>query len=128
MLFNTGGMYTFNTIAPITLNNYTNVKAVGVIDFDLAINFEDVIGINEKVQEEIGHTIEGIEGSKFYIFRGPNDEKIILSELWIVQDSIKQIESLDLLVKVKNVEDTDKVVIQNLLRKARYLNIEITEL
>ena len=128
MLFNTGSMYTFNTIAPITLNNYTNVKAVGVIDFDLAINFEDVIGINEKVQEEIGKNIEGIEGSKFYIFRGPNNEKIILSELWIVQDSIKQIESLDLLVKIKNVEDTDKVVIQNLLRKAGYLNVEITEL
>jgi len=128
MLFETGNIYSFNTIAPITLNNYENVKAVGVVDFDIAVNFEDIIGIHEKVQEEVGTVIEGIEGSKFYIFRGPNDEKIILSELWIVQDSIKLIESLDLLVKIKNVEDTDKVVIQNLLRKAGYLDIEITEL
>ena len=127
MLFETGKVYNFNTIAPITLNNYNNVKAVGIIDFDIAVNFEDIIGIHEKVQEEVGYKINNIEGSKFYIFKGPNNEKIILSELWIVVDSIILVESIDLLVKIKNVEDTDKVVIQNLLRKAGYLDVEITE-
>ena len=127
MLFKTGGNYDFNTIAPITLNNYKNVKVSGIIDFDIAINFEDVIGINEKIKEELGRDITGIETSKFYIFKGFNDEKIILSELWIVPDSIKQIESVDLLVKVKNVEDTDLYVIQNLLRKAGYMNVEISK-
>jgi len=127
MLFKTGGIYDFNTIAPITLNNYKNVKVSGVIDFDIAVNFEDVIGINEKIKEELGKDIQGIESSKFYIFRGINDEKVTLSELWIIQDSIKQIESMDLLIKVKNVEDTDKYVIQNILRKAGYLNVEINK-
>ena len=127
MLFTTGNVYSFNTIAPITLNNYTNVKSSGIIDFDLAIGFEDIIGINEVVQEEIGKPITGIKESKFYIFKGPNDERIILSELWIVLDSIKQIESLNLSVLVRNVKDTDKPVIQNILRKAGYLNVEITE-
>ena len=127
MIFQTGNVYSFNTIAPITLNNYTNVKVSGIIDFDIAVNFEDIVGIHEKVQEEVGYSIPSIENSKFYIFKGPNDEKIVLSSLWIVLDSINQIESLDLLVKVKGVEDTDKYVIQNLLRKAGYLNIEVTE-
>lgn len=127
MLFKTSGNYDFNTIAPITLNNYKNVKVSGIIDFDIAINFEDVIGINEKIKEELGRDITGIETSKFYIFKGFNDEKIILSELWIVPDSIKQIKSVDLIVKIKNVEDTDSYVIQNLLRKAGYMNIEISK-
>ena len=125
MLFKTGSNYDFNTIAPITLNNYKNVKVSGIIDFDIAVNFEDIIGINEKIKEELGKNISEIETSKFYIFKGFNEEKIILSELWIIPDSIKQIESVNLLVKIKNVEDTDGYVIQNLLRKAGYMNVEI---
>jgi len=126
-MFKTGNVYTFDTIAPITLNNYVNVKNIGAVVFDIAVAFEDVVGINQKVEEEIGRPIEGLETSQFYIFEGENKEKIILSELWIVIDSIKQVQSLDLLIKVKNVEETDKYVIQNLLRKAGYLNVEITE-
>jgi len=128
MLFDTGSVYNFNTIAPITLNNYVNVKSTGIVDFDIAVNFEDVVGIHSKVQEEAGTEIPGLEGSKFYIFKGQDDERIVLSELWIVVDSITKIESLDLMVKIKNVEDTDKAIIQNILRKAGYLNVEITEL
>jgi hypothetical protein len=127
MLFETGKVYSFNTIAPITLNNYENVKNVGILDFDLAVNFEDIVGIHEKVKEETGKNIKGLETSKFYVFKGPNDEKIILSDLWVVPDSIKIITALDLLVKIKGVKDTDKPIIQNILRKAGYINVEITE-
>ena len=119
-----GGKYSFNTIAPITLNNYNNVTLTGIIDYDLAVQFEDVIGIHEKVKEEVGTDIGDITNSSFYVFKSEVG-KLILADKWIVLDSVKTIDKVDITFTVSGVEETDAYVIENLLRKAGYLNVKV---
>ena len=122
--FKIGAKYKFNTIAPITLNNYDNVTLTGIIDYDLAIQFEDIIGIHERVKEELGKNIGDISNSNFYVFKS-DVGKIILADKWIDMDTVKLIDKVDILVRISNIEETDIYVIENLLRKAGYINVTI---
>jgi len=125
-LFETGKTYSFKTIAPITLNStYTGVTLKAILTYDIAKMYSDVVNTHVKVQEEVGRKIPGLDTSIFYLFENKDGEKVVLSELWIEPTSIQIVTSLSIRVIVNEVDETDKYVIESLLKQAGYTNLTV---
>jgi len=126
-MFEIDKLYNFSTIAPVTLSeNYKNMKVLGEVTFQVAIQFTDVVTTRNKIIKETGTELLDPKIVKYVILKNEDGDRVILGLDWIVTDSIIMVDSVDATIVIPNINSEDLVIIKNAILALGHKNLTIT--
>jgi len=130
MKFETGKYYNFDTICNVTIPaRYENMRVESSdVSFTIASKFIDVLSVQDKISRELGRKLTDPKLSRYVIFTNSNGEETVLSYDWIIESSIVNIAGINLEIRIDNVTTQDAIIINNMLRRLGYTNLEMKEI
>lgn len=128
-MFEINKRYNFSCHASAILGaSYSNVKVISILDYKSALKLREVNSIQRQVYPSLPIGTPADQRAYTYIqFEMDNGTTMVLAYNWIIEDSIILVQSLDMLVKVYNITDSDVELVRGQLRRLGY-SIDITVL
>jgi len=129
MLFDLKKTYNFNTISRSVLEySYKNLTVISYLGFDQAIKYSgiynDVVTIREQLTVETTLPLLPSKDAIYVLFKDSYGNEILLSEDWIVTESVELVTSIILKLDIKNVTTSDTAIILDTLRALGYNDID----
>ena len=118
-MFDLFSVYSFTTLSPAILGGqYKTMKVVGILDYEAASQYRDVLGVNEQVLPDLNNP--PIPEEQEYILFENGDNKLILSKSWIDPPSITQDADVTINIVISNASVNDKDILRGLLKGLGY--------
>jgi len=130
MVFDLFGTYNFNTISTSILKpEYRDLKVVGFGGMRQAIKysgvFNDVVTVREQLIFETGVNLIPAADAKYIMFEDKYGNELVLAEDWVVLDTVVSVTSIDLDIRIKNINSDDTAIIVNTLKAMGYSDVEL---
>ena len=121
-LFDINKTYTFNTLAPSKLGvTIRNAKLIEVESYSSAKLSFDVDSMYREIYPLLPTgVLDAPQNSIYYTFKGENNEKIKLADIWIDAPSIVLVDAIDIRIDIPGVDLTDVALLQNYLTALGY--------
>jgi len=128
-MFQINKRYNFSCHASAILGaSYSNVKVISILDYKSALKLRELNSIQRQVYPSLPIGTPSDQRSyTYYVFELDNGKTIVLAYNWIIEASIVMVQSLDMIVKVFNITDSDVELVRGQLRRLGY-SIDITVL
>lgn len=126
-MFEINKRYNFSCHASAILGaSYSNVKVISILDYKSALKLRELNSIQRQVYPSLPvGTPSDPRSYTYYVFEIENGIQLVLAYNWIIADSIVTVQSLDMVVKVFNITDSDVETVRGQLRRLGY-SIDIT--
>lgn len=120
-----GNKYNFNTISNTVIDsNYKEMTVIGIGGFNQIIRlskvFVDMTTLTQQLSNETGLSLLPVEKAMYYLLEDKYGNEVIISDDWIITDSITVDSEVSIKLEINNITVTDKSVILNWLRLRNY--------
>lgn len=129
MSFTLNKTYSFNTIAPGILGaSFDSMKVIGIINYEEASRFEDIISIHSKIVNTVPNVSlpMSYQDCTYIKFETSSGLKKILALEYIDLDSVQEKQTKQLVITVNNYTLSDATTITNMLKDAGFWDIKVS--
>lgn len=96
--------------------SYKNAKLISILDYDTALKFGNIELLHRQVYPYLPpNTPSDHTKYTYYLFQHKH-KKIVIADVWILQDSVEEIEGLNYTLKLNNISNNQLAVIRDQLR------------
>lgn len=109
--------YNFSVYANSILGTaYKNTKLISILDYTTALKFGNIELLHRQIYPYLPpNTLADHTKYTYYLFQY-NGKTIVISDVWILQNSIEETEGLNYTLKLNNITSTQLTIIRDQLR------------
>lgn len=127
MTFQIKKSYNFNTLAGVMLGqSYQSMKVISIMDSKQAIQYGDIMTTFNNVKTIISNLPSSVDDLTFILFENTDKEKVLLALEYIELDSIIEVKSIDIEMKLYDVTTEDLSIIRKAISELGYTNVKFT--
>lgn len=119
--------YNFNTLAPAILGEkFSMMKVKAIVTADEAVKYSDIYTTFTTLKTEISNLPDNITDLTFILFTNEDGDKSVYALEYINQDTVVEVEGVNIRVEVRGVTSDDLITIKTKLIELGYTSIDIT--
>jgi hypothetical protein len=122
MLFNLNRLYNFTTYAPALFSDaFKQMRVIGIVGYNTAKQHSNVDVLQRQIFPLLpAGTPDRTADYTYLLFESSAGIKSVLAYPWIIENSIVEVESINLSVSVFDIDDTDMNKIRDVLNSMGY--------
>lgn len=97
--------YNFQTHgSPIIISEFKNALLTGIVDFQTASKYENVVALNEAIRPLLNANVDrDYTKYTYYLFSTTDNKTHVIANQWINQATVVKTQNKDMVIKVLNI-------------------------